>query len=240
MESEKKKMKIDRQMVKLPITEIPASNTSTEMNIRKRHGVLLPSSIRGIICGPSNCGKTNVLLNLIYDPNGLVFENIYLYSKSLYQPKYQELEQVLSKCPEIGYYPFGDNDSVISPDEAEENSIFIFDDVACEQQNHIRSYFCMGRHKNVDSLYLTQTYSRIPKHLVRDNANFLVLFRQDDMNLRHIYTDHVNTDMTFNDFRNYCAQCWNSMKYGCLVIDKTSDVNKGRYRLGFHDYIITH
>jgi len=30
----------------------------------------------------------------------------------------------------------------------------IFDDVACEKQNNIRSDFCMGRHKNIDSFYL--------------------------------------------------------------------------------------
>ncbi len=29
------------------------------------HRWLLPSSIRAIICGPSNCGKTNLLMNLL-------------------------------------------------------------------------------------------------------------------------------------------------------------------------------
>jgi len=38
--------------------------------------------------------------------------------------------------PEIGYLPFDDNKSVIAPDEAEPNSIFIFDGVACEKQQH--------------------------------------------------------------------------------------------------------
>ncbi len=230
-------MKTVSQDIKLPIIEIPTNEIDSIHNIR-RHGKLFPNSIRAIICGPSGCGKTNALLNLIYSPNGLAFENIYLYSKSRYQPKYQELEQVLLKCPEIGFFPFDDNESVIPPNEAKENSIFIFDDVACEKQDHIRSYFCMGRHKNVDSLYLTQTYTRIPKHLVRDNANFLILFRQDDMNLKHVYDDHINTDMPFNSFRDICGNCWNSGKYGCIVIDKTSEVNKGRYRKGFDEYIM--
>jgi len=42
----------------------------------------------------------------------------------------------------------------------------------------------MGRHKNIDSFYLCQTYS--PKHLIRDNANFIIMFKQDDLNMRHI------------------------------------------------------
>jgi len=58
----------------------------------------------------------------------------------------------------------------------------------------------MGRHKNVDSFYLAQTYTPIPKHLVRDNANSIVLFKQDFINIKHVYYDQVNTDMTFNKF----------------------------------------
>jgi len=229
-------MKTIKQTISLPIDEIKCE--SDDLRKDQRHGILLPNSIRAIICGPSNCGKTNLLLNLLYNPNGLSFQNIYLYSKSRYQAKYQELESVLSLIPEIGYFPFDDNESVIPPNDAKENSIFIFDDVACEKQQHIRAYFCMGRHKNVDSFYLAQTYTRIPKHLVRDNANLLVLFRQDFTNLKHIYYDHVNTDMSFNKFCEMCQHCWNLSNYNCIVIDKTRDLNDGRYRIGFDEYII--
>jgi len=69
----------------------------------------------------------------------------------------------------------------------------IFDDVACEKQDNL-FYFCMGRHKNFDPFYLCQTYSHIPKHLIRDNANFIKMFKQDDLNMRHIYRDHINTE----------------------------------------------
>ena len=198
-------MKTIKQSVSLPINEIKCK--SDHLIEPRRHGILLPNSIRAIICGPSNCGKTNLLMNLLYNPNGLSFQNIYLYSKSRYQAKYQELEQVLNLIPEIGYFPFDDNEEVIPPNEAKENSIFIFDDVACEKQTHIRAYFCMGHHKNVDSFYLTQTYTRVPKHLVRDNANLLVLFKQDFTNLKHIYHDHVNTDMSFDKFCEMCQHC---------------------------------
>ena len=59
--------------------------------------------------------------------------------------------------------------------------------VACDKQNNIKIYFSRGRHKNVDSFYLCRTYRRTPKHLLRDNANMLILFKQDELNLRHIY-----------------------------------------------------
>lgn len=198
----------------------------------RRHGVLLPVTIRGIICGPSNCGKTNLLLSLIESPNGVRFENIYVYSKSLQQPKYQYLETILSCIPSIGYFTFSNNSDVIPIEESLPNSIFIFDDVACDKQDTIRDYFSMGRHSNVDCFYLCQTYAKIPKHLIRDNANLLVIFKQDGTNLRHIYNDHVNTDMSWEQFGELCGQCWQK-KYGFLVIDKDSSMQNGRYRKGF-------
>ncbi len=231
-------MKVIAHKLKLPIEEIPADIFIANRDEKKRHGELLPSTIRAIFAGPSSCGKTNALLNLIYSPNGLSFENIYLYSKSLRQPKYVELQKVLSMVSGICFFPFSNNEEVIQPEEAKPNSLFIFDDVACEKQNNMRSYFCMGRHKNIDSFYLVQTYSSVPKQLIRDNANFLVLFRQDDTNLRHVYRDHVNTDMAFAEFHQMCCLCWNSSKYGCMVIDRTREIQDGRYRRGFDEYIV--
>ena len=59
-----------------------------ESRSKTKHGGSLPYKIRGIIVRPSNVGKTNVLISLIISPNGLVFKNLYVYSKSLNQPKY--------------------------------------------------------------------------------------------------------------------------------------------------------
>lgn len=209
---------------------------TTESLLKKRHGKLLPNTIRGLITGPSNCGKTNVMLSLLQHPNGLNFENIYIYSKSLHQPKYEFLQKAIQPIKGMGLFTFSNNADVISPDKSKPNSIFIFDDIACEKQDNVRSYFCMGRHNNVDSFYLGQSYTRIPKHLIRDNTNFLVVFKQDDTNLKHIYNDHVNTDMTFDIFRKLCSECWQD-KYGFLVIDKDSPLNEGRYRKGFDSFL---
>lgn len=202
----------------------------------KRHGKLLPNTIRGIICGPSNCGKTNVMLNLLFSENGLIFENVYVFSKSLVQPKYMLLECVL-KSTEIGYFPYSENEDVPPPNSIKPNSIMVFDDVSCGKQNNIKNYFSMGRHNNIDSFYICQTYSFIPKQLVRDNTNFLMVFKQDFKNLHHIYHDHVNTDMTFEKFKDMCFKVWNSSLNEFLVIDKDSVLNNGRYRAGFDNFI---
>ena len=203
----------------------------------RRHGSLLPNTIRCIICGPSNCDKTNALISLIESPHGVRFENVYVYSKSLFQPKYRYLEELLESINGIGYHAFSNNRDVIPPKEALPNSIFVFDDVACDNQNTIREYFSMGRHTNIDCFYLCQTYAKIPKHLIRDNANFLILFKQDGTNLKHIYNDHVNTDISYENFCTLCHLCWQH-KYGFVVIDKDSALRNGRYRRGFNDFAV--
>ena len=114
----------------------------------------------------------------------------------------------------------------------------IFDDIACGKQDCLKALFCMGRHESVDSFYLCQSYAQVPKHLVRDNVNFLTIFRQDEMNLKHIYNDHVNTDMSFENFEKLCLQCWQDGEHGFVVVDKTSDIKNGRFRRGFDQYLI--
>ena len=227
-------MKILKQKITLPVTNLDMVCKGGNYAVKSIHGSLFPTSIRALICGPSACGKSNLMLSLLLDKNGLKFKNLYIYSKSLYQPKYQFLEEVLKGI--VNYYPFQNNCEVIPPNEADENSIIIFDDVSCSEQNKIREYFSMGRHRNVDSFYLSQTYAHIPKHLIRDNANFIILFKQDDMNLNHVYQDHIGADMTFDQFRVLCGKCWNN-KHGFVTICKDFDLDKGRYRMDLDKYI---
>ena len=202
-----------------------------------RHGKLLPNTIRSVICGPSNCGKTNLIIGLLLHENGLRFENVYIYSKTLFQPKYVFLEKVFRNIPEVSLIKYNENEKVISPEKASPNSVIIFDDVACENQNNIRDYFAMGRHNNIDCFYLNQTYSKIPKQLIRDNANLIVLFKQDDVNLRHAYDEHVNTDMTWCQFREMCSKIW-STPYSYLVINKDCEKRKGCYRMNFDTFVV--
>src|ERR1700712_3150171 len=153
------------------------------------------------------------------------------------QPKYELLRQVIKHIPEIHYHEFSEKDEVIDPSQARENSIIIFDDVMTDKQDKIRDYFCMGRHKLVDSIFLCQSYSKIGKHLIRDNCNVVIICKQDERNLKHIYHDHVMTDMSFEQFKQICMYCWKE-KYGILVVMKDEEIDNGRYRFGF-DRIFT-
>lgn len=233
------RMRFVKQVIDIPVRNIDDSIHTSGKSKNRRHSELLPNSIRCIIAGPSNCGKTNLLVSIIESEHGLKFENVYIYSKTLDQDKYQYLRDLLSPIEEIELQTFSSSDKVLSPNQTKRNSIIIFDDVICDKnQENMRNFYCLGRHRNIDCFYLTQTYTRVSKHLIRDNCNFIILFRQDDMNLKHVYNDMgVACDMKFDVFRKFCLECWRQ-KYGFIVIDLDSDVNNGRYRRGFSDYLL--
>ena len=94
----------------------------------------------------------------------------------------------------------------------------------------------MGRHSNIDCFFLAQTYSKIKKQLIRDNANLICLFQIDDMNLRDAYNDCASTDLTFESFKKLCKECW-IKPFEFLSINKDCTVNTGKYRKGLDSFI---
>lgn len=227
-------MRIQKQSFLLPVKNYDEKVTVNQFN---KHGHLFGGcSKRALIVGPSNSGKTNVMLALLEHPNGIRFENVYLYSKSLQQPKYDYLRRLLKPLKEIDFFEYETDENIISPQNIKPNSVIIFDDIQCNSQSVIREYFTHGRHKNTDCFFLFQGYSSILKRLIRENANLLILFKQDMMNLKHIYNDHCMLDMTFEHFKNMCAYCWNQ-PYGFIVIDKDCGLDNGRYRKNFDSFI---
>ena len=184
-------------LLKQPFS-LPIKSFDMEVNRFKKHGKLFGgSSKRAIICGPSGCGKTSVMISLLTSEHGLRFKNIYVYSKSLYQNSYDFLRTLLKSIKEINYFETDNEADIVQPNQIKPYSIIVFDDVVCTNQSIMRDFYCFSRHLNTDCFYLSQTYSSIPKQLIRDNTNLVILFKQDDTNLKHIYDDHVNGDMSF-------------------------------------------
>jgi len=109
-------MHIVRLKQKLPVDNVDEKvGSGHQQKILKKHDPLLPSSIREIIIGPSNCGKTNVMILLLTHPLGLRFKNVYIYSKSLYQLKYKDLRKIVTSIKGFGYYAFSDACTIVEP-----------------------------------------------------------------------------------------------------------------------------
>jgi GTPase SAR1 family protein len=198
--------------------------------IKQKQLGLFPANVRSLIVGPSGSGKTVLIYNLIVKKEGLKFTNLYLISKSLEQEKYRKIIEIFRICEDVKLHTF--TDCEITPNDVEKHSIVVFDDISSP---NIAPFFSMGRHRNINSFYLCQSYSKVQKHL-RDNVNFLILFKQDDLNLKHIYNNHVGNDFSFKQFRNLCHQCWDRTKFGFFVIDKERPKNNGKYRFMFDQF----
>jgi len=65
----------------------------------RKHGNMLPISICGIICGLSNCGKTNMLISLLESPHTLR-ERVHVL-EIMQQPKYRYLKNLLALIEEM-------------------------------------------------------------------------------------------------------------------------------------------
>lgn len=230
-------MKFLRQEIKLKVDNIDSMSLGNGSR-PPRHSPLFPDAVRALIVGPSGSGKTNLIFTLLVHANGIKFENVYIYSKTLDQAKYVLLGEILSGVPGVKLFKFSDNETVIQPEKALPNSVFLFDDVITENHGIIRSYFARSRHNLIDVCYLAQSYSRVPKQLIRDNANFIVLFKQDEMNLKHVYDEHCSGDIKYLEFKEFCMSCWRGGRFEFVVISSESERDNGRYRHGFDTFVV--
>ena len=127
------------------------------------------------------------------------------------------------------------------PDPRELNpldkNLMIFDDLLLEKQNKCEDYYVRGRHSNVDCFYLAQNYFKLPRQTIRENSNFICLFKQDLRNVREIYQDKASDDMMLEDFRKFLHECW-LKPFGFAVIDFSSEKDDGKYRHGFNKFFI--
>ena len=146
----------------------------------------------------------------------------------------------LNKTSDIKSNFFESSTDVPDPRDlnSEDKNLMIFDDLLLEKQNKTESYYVRGRHSNVDCFYLAQNYFKLPRQTIRENTNLICLFPQDLKNLNHIYNDHVGDDMTKEEFRRFCKNCWDYTPHSFVVIDLTSKKDSGKYRYGFDNFFI--
>lgn len=102
----------------------------------------------------------------------------------------------------MAYYAFNASENILHQSNAKQHSLFMFDDVTIKMSFE-NTLAC--RHNFIDSFHLTQMYGRVPKHLIRENANLLVLLKQSDLKLR--YVCHIGSVMTFEEFKQLCSVC---------------------------------
>ena len=70
-------------------------------------------------------------------------------------------------------------------DPTQKNLLLLDDCFPCKQ-NKAEAYYSRGRHTNCDTIFIALNY-RLPRHTVRENSNFIILFPQVET-ISHIST----------------------------------------------------
>ena len=99
------------------------TNFSFKNKLCRKNNTLLPSNVRGLIVGRSNCGKTVLLLNLLLKDDWLDYNNLLVFGNSLHQPEYELIKKGFEnklRKDEI-LHIFQNQDAFKNPSEAVEN-----------------------------------------------------------------------------------------------------------------------
>lgn len=124
-----------------------------------------------------------------------------------------------------------------SDHDPECKNLLILDDILLTPQSKVLQYYLRGRHNGIDTIYITQSYFRLDRTTIRENANLLIFFKQDNKNLSNIYQDHVAVEnVPYNSFREFCSNVWNSGKYNFITIDLTRSISEGKIRKNLDEY----
>ncbi len=195
---------------------------------------------RLLICGASGCGKTNLLMNLIY--NYLYYNKIYIYAKDLTESKYQMLQDFFEEVNETMKVKTGEDfqvatfssskDDIVNVDDLDKEyqNLIIFDDFVTEADQHlIIDHFIRSRKKNCSLIYLTQSYFSTPKD-IRLQCNYFIFYNiSNERELSKILRDHC-LDIDKDSFKTYFNKA--TLKpYNFFLIDKKS--KELRFRKNF-------
>ena len=197
-----------------------ANENKTEHNLKWSY--ILDHPCKTLIIGASGSGKTNALLNLISNQPDI--DRIYLYAKDPYEAKYQFL---IKKRESTGLKHFNDakafieysNDMQDVYKKIEECNIgkkciisIIFDDMIADMFNNkklnpvLTELFIRGRKLNISIVFITQSYSKVPKDVTLISTHFLIMKIPNKRELQQIARNH-SSDTDFKDFIKIYKKC---------------------------------
>ena len=189
------------------------------------HQIELP--FRGLICTASGGGKSNLMLNILYEFHN-TFHKILIITKAE-EPLYTMLQ---GKIKTVEIYYEGQMPAEIEKMETAQNGLIIFDDMVLTNNNKIGEMFIRGRKLGYSSVYITQSFFGTPK-IIRQNVNYIFLGRgMTKRDLRLVLSEFA-MGMSVNDLEHYYSSTTNE-KMNFLMID----LNKRNLRKNIKDIIL--
>lgn len=195
---------------------------------------------RMIMNGNSGSGKTNVLLNLLFNGDYcLNFHKIYLYAKDLTEDKYEwmikKIEDMRESVNDGDIFEYGSKiEDVVKCDDLDRDkmNLLIFDDMVTEKnQKVIEDLFIRSRKRNASIIYLSQVYHKIPSTM-RKNMNYVAFFRPTTNRETTTLGVDYCTDIDGPEFKRIVNKA-TEKPFTFLLIDMITPNKSLKYRCGF-------
>ena len=211
---------IDNDNNQIDTATLALHNNQIDDNNENHNNQIENNCNRTLIVGPSFCGKTHLLLNKLQlirldNPE----QKICIITRSPEQYNKIEIEDV-SVEEDLGDKSIQDF----------QNCFVVFDDMLDSNQKLIDPFFTRGRHNDLDVYYLSQSYFDLPKRIIRNKSNILILFQQTLKDVEHIYRDIAGFDMSYDEFKSLCREAWRD-PYNYFLINRLEDKNGKKYMI---------
>ena len=94
----------------------------------------------------------------------------------------------------------------------------------------------MEDHLNISIIYLSQNYFELDKHTIRDNCNYLIIFKVNESDIKSLYTTLTSSD--FNNYKEFKTFLKEGLKekYSFLCINKKETNLNKKYSKGFDNF----
>ena len=102
--------------------------------------------------------------------------------------------------------------------------------LGARKSSQIDEFFTRGRHGDLDVYYISQSYFGLPRQIIRNNNDRLILFKQTLRDVQSMYHDIGAFDMILDECNEMCRVAW-SEEFNYLCIDMTKNKNEGKYRI---------
>ena len=160
--------------------KIPNYDTEDDAGNYKQLYPFMPDRcFRMLLAAPSGCGKTNLLLGMIY--RLLFFDKIFLYAKNIQQNKYLNLLKTFEPLnQEVGYDVIEvSNDKIIPLSELSDDNqkLVIFDDylnTGTKNDTEIKNYYTNSRNKKCSCIYLSQSYFGTDRTIRLNSSHYCI------------------------------------------------------------------
>ena len=199
-----------------------------ELDLNKKYNIVkptrkfpyLPSVFRCIVNGSSGCGKTNMLINLLYrilDAEDRV--TLRLCTKTVDQELYKNfIRDIKKNYPEheihvsdsVSFF----NDDYFKSIKPDRKEIIIIDDMLGvmnkQDTKTLIHLFSASRPRGISIFFLTQRYSKL-EISCRKNSNYLITFKpsleEADRMCKELIDDFYNPHSLLSKFRNKPFYC---------------------------------